>query len=123
LSLGADLQAGAEQLLIQFGRSMTLRKLAEGAYDPATGGAPAPTATDYTVIGVLLQYSDMYINGGTILKQDRRCIIAAKGMTVVPELGDRIIADGVTYAVLEVVVKEVSAVPATYVMQIRRGAA
>jgi hypothetical protein len=102
---------------------MTLRKLAEGTYDPATGGAPAPTATDYTVIGVLLQYSDMYINGSTILRQDRRCIIAAKGMTVVPELGDRIIADGVTYAVLEVVVKEVSAVPATYVMQIRRGSA
>ncbi len=121
MSLGQDLQNGAEQLLVQFGRSMTLRQRIEGVYDPATGGAPAPTLVDNTVIGVLLQYSSLYINNTTILSQDRRCIIAAKNMTVVPEVGDRIIADGTTYAVLEVIIKEVSSIPATYVMQVRRG--
>lgn len=122
MSLGDDLQNGAQQLLIQFGRSMTLRQLTEGTYDPVTGGAPLPTSADYSVIGVLLEYADLYIDNTTVLSSDRKCIIAAKGMTVVPQVGDRMIADGVTYAVIEVAIKEVSGIPATYVMQIRKGA-
>ncbi len=127
MSLADEFRAGALEVLTAFGGdrpvAMVLRQLTPGTYDPATGGAPAPTTADYEVIGTLIKYADLYINGTTILREDRRCNISAVDMTVVPKIEDRVIADGITYAVIEVETKEISGTPINYVMQVRRGAA
>ncbi len=127
MSLADEFRSGSLEVLTAFGGdrpvAMVLRQLTPGTYDPATGGAPTPTTADYGVIGSLIEYNDIYVNGTTILRQDRRCNISAVGMTVVPRNEDRIIADGVAYAVINVKTKEVSGTPINYVMQVRRGAA
>jgi hypothetical protein len=127
MNLAEEFRAGCLEVLTAFGGdrpvAMVLRQLTPGTYDPATGGAPTPTTNDYDVIGTLLKYSDLFINGTTILREDRKCIISAVGMTVAPKIEDRIIADGITYAILEVETKEISGIPMDYVMQVRRGAA
>ncbi len=127
MSLADEFRSGSLEVLTAFGGdrpvAMVLRQLTPGTYDPATGGAPSPTTNDYQVIGHLSKYADILINGTTILREDRQCTISAVGMTVVPKIEDRIIADGVTYAVINVKTEEISGTPVDYVMQVRRGAA
>lgn len=56
---------------------MTLRKLAFGSYDPATGTQSSSTPTDYTFKGYAAEYLLSEINNDSILMGDREVLLPA----------------------------------------------
>lgn len=78
-------------LLAEHGYDLTLERAGGGAYDPATGGTTAsgPPITA-TVRGVFVEYRLEQINDTTIQVGDRKLLIQAKGIPVVPQIGDTI---------------------------------
>lgn len=121
MSTVSDLQSTVLSLLTTWGRTnITFRRLTPGTYDPATGQSSASTTTDYTVVGALLNYKDYEVNGTSVLAADRRCVLAAKNMTIVPAVTDTAIVDGVSYNVVNIQIQEVGGTALAYSLQIRR---
>jgi hypothetical protein len=121
MSVVTDLQNTVLSLLTEWGRiNITLRRLTPGAYNPSTGGSAASTTKDYTVTGALLNYKDYEVNGTSVLAADRRCVIAAKNMTIVPAVTDTVIVDSISYNVVNLQIQEVGGTPLAYSLQIRR---
>lgn len=100
MSFYSDLQATATRLLTSKGLACTLRKNTSGAYNPATGSASVTTA-DYSIVGILLNYSKSLINAPDSMIQitDRKAIIQG---TVTPDLDDFLIFNGVTYRIVSI---------------------
>jgi hypothetical protein len=94
------------RLLIRFGRSVTLRKQAAGAYDPATSSSTI-TTTDYTGQGALFDFNEhtigqQYGDGVTVLMGDKNLLLAPSGITAAPVPGDLLIFGSDTYQVMRV---------------------
>lgn len=79
-------------LLDEHGYDLTLVQAGSGGtYDTTTGaitGAGAPTSS--TVRGVFIEYMAEYINNTTILANDRKLLLQARGIPVEPRLGDTV---------------------------------
>lgn len=119
MSIASDISNDVLSALTEYGRSVTLTVNNEGDYDPATGTVSGDSETDYTVTGLLLGYKDQDIDGSRILANDRKCILAASGMSVVPTSGDILTASSVDYSVIAVKTYEVNGTDFAYVLQIR----
>lgn len=110
----------------EYGRAVTLTQVAEGTYDPTTGTYSGGGETDYAAKGMLLGYNDRDIDGMRILAGDRKCILAASGLGIVPAPGDKITPSGdtgdaslTTYSVISVKTYELQGLPLAYVCQVR----
>lgn len=68
----------AADMIADSGRSLTLRKLSIGTYDPATG-TNTGTTTDSTVIGVMLDFAagQTLVRGALIQAMDKRLLLPA----------------------------------------------
>lgn len=77
-------------LLAEHGYDLTLTRQVPGAYNPATGLMGAATTATHTIRGVFIAYEQEHINNTTILADDRKLLIQAKGIPVVPKMGDTI---------------------------------
>lgn len=119
MSCGTELQDEVLTVLAEFGRSVTLRQLMAGTYNPASGDISGESSTDYVLTGALLNYKNYEIDGTLIQSGDRRCLLAAKGMTVVPRVGDLILIDSYIFTVVNFETKEVGGTALAYVLQIR----
>lgn len=98
--------ATALRLLTKFGRTVTLRKQTEGAYDPATSSATI-TTTDYTGHGALFDFNERQLGttfapGSTIQIGDKRLSLAPSGITVAPVPNDLLIFGSDTWSVINV---------------------
>jgi len=99
MSFYAESATAALTLLEEFGKSLTLSRDGGGTFDPVTGRYTAedPDSTE-PVTGVILpltkiddnQYLEQLIQGKL-----RRIILAAEGMTLEPQAGDKV-TDGST---------------------------
>lgn len=91
----------AKTLLTKFGRACTLRRVTVGAYNPATGSASETvndttvTAADFAVKG------ETTVNGTLITMGDRYALISGVDIATV-SISDRLIIDGVTWNIIEV---------------------
>lgn len=92
----------AKNLLIKFGRSMTLKKLNEGVFDTNTS-TKTDTETSYTVKGITVDIDRHIAQGVQAEYWNQMPIISASGLGVVPSSRDSMIIDGVTYKVLKVI--------------------
>lgn len=119
MSLASDLSSQVLTILTQFGRSVTLRHIVAGTYDPTTGTTTGDTSTDYVLTGALVGYKDYEVNGTSVLAGDRRCFLAAKNMTVVPNVGDTVIVGTATYSVINFQTQELSGTVLAYALQVR----
>lgn len=79
-----------------------------------------PTDTNHKAKGLVSQYSDAMIDGQQIKRSDRRVLLLGGSIQggAVPEPGDKITIEGVTYNIVEDGVKR-DPVDATYVCQCR----
>lgn len=81
-----------EYLMQDHGYDLTLTRAGSGGtYDPATGtitGAGTPISE--TVRGVFIEYEDQRINNTTILAGDRKLLLQARGIPVIPQIGDKV---------------------------------
>lgn len=76
----------ADSILLEYGQSVTLTKITEGEYDPATGAASI-TETTQTGNGVLMDYGQSIIDGEMIQLGDKQLLLSSVGITP-PEIGD-----------------------------------
>ena len=69
---------------------MTLVKVSQGAYSVADGKAVESTV-NHSITCHIIDYDERLRRDGFIKENERKAVIAAKGMTVEPEIDDRII--------------------------------
>lgn len=72
----------------KYGMSVTLRRTTQGAYNPSTGAMSAGTSADYTCLVVITEYNQFVVDGTLIKRGDKRLLVAAKGLDVVPSVSD-----------------------------------
>ncbi len=83
----------AQRLLTKFGKSCLLKRLAEGAYDPATG-TTSLTETSYAVLAYLDQPNAKELSDSLVTVTDEVAIFAAKGLSIEPTTLDKLTVDG-----------------------------
>jgi hypothetical protein len=83
----------AQRLLGKFGKTCTLKRVTEGAYDTATGTA-STTETSYSVKAYLDQPNSQDLAGGLVTQTDEVAIFAALGLAIEPTLLDKLTVDG-----------------------------
>lgn len=77
------------RLLATHGYDLTLsRRLDGGSYNTTTGKVSGGTTTTETVRGMFINYMEKEVNGTSITADDRKLILRAQGMTMVPDTGD-----------------------------------
>ena len=74
-------------LLDEHGYDVTVSRESDESYNPETGEFESTTLTG-TIRGVFINYEQDYINNTTILADDRKLLIQAKGIEMVPKMGD-----------------------------------
>ena len=112
------MQTDIYNLIVRTGRAATLKKKASGTYTPGTGLA-GDSETTYSVKCKLVEYADKLINGTTIKQSDRKALIAAKGLAVVPDENDLLTDNGITYNILRVQKIEQGSTVIAYACQVR----
>lgn len=80
----------ATRLITKNGKSITLNRVTQGAYDPSTGDA-SEVASTAVGVGVLLKFSNNEIDGSNILSSDRKLIYTGQE----PKIDDRYINERV----------------------------
>lgn len=115
-----ELRKTAEKLLIDKGQRVTLRKASSGGYNPATG-TNTVTYTSYSNIpAAVLNFKNFEIDGTLILRSDKKILLGADSLTVVPAKEDQISIAGVYHAVLEVEQVSPAGTDVIYKLQCRR---
>jgi hypothetical protein len=100
MTLANPLRKVASKLMARFGGVATIRRVAPGIYNPTTGTV-SETVADTTVRGVLENVKQREV-GGLIQAGDKKLMIAAADVTVVPTTADRVIIEGRLLQVVEV---------------------
>jgi len=113
-----SLQEAAALLIDDQGRPATLRRVTEGSYVPATGTA-ANTTADYPVMVLLLNYTDFQRQDGLIEAGDRKAVIKAQDLSVVPDIQDLLIVEAKELRIVNVRQVEQSGQDVIYICQVR----
>lgn len=101
MSFYGGLQSTATRLLTKFGKPMTLRIQTGSAYDPNTQ-TNVPTYQDYSVNGILLDYTGRTNEAGTYVQTDDKRILVSVSTAPEPTTGAQVV-DGSTVYVVQAV--------------------
>ena len=101
MSFYGDLQSTATELLVEFGKPLTLRIQTGAAYDPATQ-TNSPAYTDYPVSGLVLNYKGRTNEAGTYVQTDDKRILVSVSTAPEPTTGAQVV-DGSTVYVVQAV--------------------
>ena len=111
----------ALEMITEFGQPVTIRSITVGDYDPDTGSAPPDTITEQTARGILLDFTGQEFQNNSLIKQgDKKLKIAAQGLAWVPDLLNKVIAQGRTWSIVPPL-KEINpaGTPILYELQVR----
>jgi hypothetical protein len=97
----AELALTVDDIIIEFGQSITVTHPIYGEYDVDTGTVSNTTATVLTK-GTMFDYGEKDINGTTILRGDKRLLIKPTGLLSI-EIGDTITVNSKDYSVVNVI--------------------
>ena len=125
MSFYGNAQSTVLELLDQFGQQVIIKRDTGGSFDPVTGTNTPGTVEDYTATAILADYSlkesgirnqpETLIQAG-----DKKVTVAAKGLDIVPRLKDRVVANGVEYAVHNIKEVNPAGTPVLYELQGRQ---
>lgn len=103
MSLAAPLRVVSQKVIDKFGKSVTLRIVTAGDFDPDTLTA-SNTDSDQTVNAVLTRPGGgaQFSESGTIRLGDRMVTIPAKNLTTAPNTSSLVVIDSKEYEVVEV---------------------
>ncbi|TWB61689.1 hypothetical protein FBZ98_1011034 [Rhizobium sp. ERR 922] len=96
-ALYTRLQATAKRLIEKYGQNGVVKRVTPP--DPILGGDG--TVTPYAAKLVPMSYEQRYVDGTTILANDRQIYISSVGLAVVPQVGDIVSAGDVDYHVVD----------------------
>jgi hypothetical protein len=117
MTLASPLRKVASNLMARFGGEVTIRRVAPGIYNPATGIVSEVTS-DTIVRGVLEDVNLREVND-LIQAGDKRLLIAAADIANAPTTADRVIIAGRTLQVIEVRTIEQDNTAITYELILR----
>lgn len=86
MSFYPDMAVTADALIREFGQTVTIKRIATGAYDPATGSATT-NATTQTGFATVMDFGIKDIDGTLIKTGDKRMLLSALGI-VAPQVDD-----------------------------------
>lgn len=95
-------KATAERLIAQFGQAATLRRVTVSggsAFDPASG---TPTTTNHAVTLVELEFTRAEVANGLVERGDKKLLLSTAGLTVTPDLSDKIVMGSTVYAIHDI---------------------
>jgi hypothetical protein len=76
-------------LLATHGYNLTLKRVeVGGAYDTATGTVSGGTTSTAPIRGVFINYLEQDVDGTNVQADDRKLLVRADGLTLVPQVGD-----------------------------------
>jgi hypothetical protein len=117
MTLASPLRKVASKLMAKFGGVAIIRRVAPGVYNPTTGTS-SEQVTDTTVRGVLQDVNLREVNE-LIQAGDKRLLIAAADIPTAPTTADRVIIEGRTLQVIQVVTIEQDNTAITYELILR----
>jgi len=81
------------KLVEDYGQEATLRKVTTfGSYDTTTGSVSGSATTNYSIKCYFYNYDNgLNLNTDLVRKVSRKCLVAAKGLAVVPDEEDLIV--------------------------------
>lgn len=117
----------ADDLIRQFGRSLTLREEGSGAvFDGASGFVTAPgTPTDYPVTGLFTKFRQDEVDGTSVKQDDLKVLLSAQNRTtevalaVVPSTEMILLDDATEYAIVSVKPLRPGNIDVVYTLQVR----
>lgn len=118
MSFATNMIATARRLIQTYGESITLQRVAEGAYVPTTGAVGAATTTNYTAYGAPVDYNQAEVDGATIRTTDIKLWLELP-TTVTPLVGDTATFNSVTHRVITVEKLRAQGSEIVYVLQLR----
>ena len=117
MALASPLRKVASKLMARFGGAVTIRRVATGSYDPATGTI-AETNTDTTVRGVLEDVNIREVNE-LVQAGDKRLIVAAADLTTAPTTVDKVLINTVVHQIIRIQTIEQDNTAITYEIILR----
>lgn len=116
----AGLATTARTQLKSFGRTITLRKRAPGAYDPATSKTTDPADTDVARIGLPLDFgtSGVKAKPGSQIEAGDKQVLMEVG--VKPDINDQLIFDDHVFTIIDVSEVNPAGTPVLYILHARR---
>lgn len=106
MSIASTFIKGAETVLRIGGSTGTLSKVTKGAYDPVTGET-AENVETFSVQVSNPSHVERWENGSLVRMGEDSMVMGIKGLTVIPEVGDRIQINSASWTLTNV--KEVQA--------------
>lgn len=115
----------ALRLIERFGQSITISRIVPGEYDPETGETSGDTTESQAGQAVLMAYTakdagEGFEPGTLIRAGDKKVMLAAKDLSWAPAAGDTVLAQGVTWQIVNVKANNPAGTPLTYEMQARK---
>ena len=113
------------ELIAEFGQAGTLISVTEGEYDPVTGFGAEPVTLSQTGQLILLEYSIQEAGisnaAGSLVQQgDKKIMLAAKGLAWPPTMTTTILADGLTWTIINIKTTNPAGTPLLYELHGRR---
>ncbi|MBA5956242.1 hypothetical protein GIB64_02265 [Pseudomonas lactis] len=117
--------ATALRLIERFGLTATLSEVAPGEYDPVTGVETGGATLTQTGQLILLDYTAQeagIINAaGSLVQQgDKKIMLAAKGLEWPPTMTTTVLADGLTWTIINIKSTNPAGTPLVYELHGRR---
>lgn len=108
--------ATAERLIDRFGQTGALRRMVSND-DPFN---PVLTPVDYACTFVVLDYAKKDIDGTLILQTDQMVYLSTQGLTIEPNVTDKVVVGGVVFTIINVKPLSPAGVVVFYEMQVRK---
>lgn len=117
--------ATALRLIAQYGQTAALTEITPGEYDPVTGNETGGANLTQTGQLILLEYTSaeagiINASGSLVQQGDKKIMLAAKGLTWPPTLATTILADGLTWTIVNVKSTNPAGTPLVYELHGRR---
>lgn len=117
--------ATALRMIERFGLAATLSEVTPGEYDPVTGVETGGTTLTQTGQLILLEYTSaeagiINASGSLVQQGDKKIMLAAKGLAWPPTTTTTILADGLTWTIVNVKSTNPAGTPLVYELHGRR---
>jgi hypothetical protein len=109
----------ANQLIGDFGKTVTYKQRAS-SFDPSTGKTSFTETASSAIIAPPEPYKQNRIDGSTIQNGDAMTSVAGSAISFVPEIGDRVLMNGVDWNVVAVNPVFSGELVAMYELQLRQ---
>lgn len=116
----SEVAGTAQEMIAEFGRSVTLRRNSEGTYNPATDAISGATTTDVAVQAVFTEFKQKDIDGTLIQQGDKQVLVAAAALTSPPENNDILVDGSDQYRIIELMAIQPGDTALIYKVQVRR---